>query len=322
MQKITIGIPAYNAHQTIEKTLISISAFVDTSIIKVIVVDDGSNDHYDNLIEPFLKWIDITLIRLESNSGPGVARNKILSETLTPYITFIDSDDVFIDSFFVREAVTALDQDCSQAIYMTPFLEERADTLETVNSFNWLFGKVYRTSFLNENTITFPERFFDGDINEDFEFSFLTYYMQDNQIIFVDKPSYLYKDRDNSLVRSGDRKTKLMQSMPYGISIKERLLSEVVRLNPERLAQEMKNDIAIFFGYISAIENMSNNPTQDIKQFISSLKKFVDAMKQQVVFFNTEEEYQTYQAFVAAMNPVFCPKTMSIVEYLNQIGFY
>jgi glycosyltransferase involved in cell wall biosynthesis len=55
MHKITIGIPAYNAHQTIEKTLISISAFINTSIINVIVVDDGSNDHYDSLIEPFLK---------------------------------------------------------------------------------------------------------------------------------------------------------------------------------------------------------------------------------------------------------------------------
>ena len=73
---IDIIIPLYNS-KTIWYTLASIAYQTDTDVT-VTVVDDCSSKEYDysKMIEFYQQFLNLQYIRLEKNSGPGVARQK------------------------------------------------------------------------------------------------------------------------------------------------------------------------------------------------------------------------------------------------------
>ena len=71
---IDIIIPAYNAHNTIKKTLISICMQTVKDKINVYIIDDCSNEDYKEIINIFKDKINIKYYKLKENSGPGVAR--------------------------------------------------------------------------------------------------------------------------------------------------------------------------------------------------------------------------------------------------------
>jgi glycosyltransferase involved in cell wall biosynthesis len=73
MKELGIVIPAYNAHDTIRRLLHSIGCFNFLDKVKVVIVDDASKEPYDYLLEDF-KDLDIHLITLKENVGPGFAR--------------------------------------------------------------------------------------------------------------------------------------------------------------------------------------------------------------------------------------------------------
>lgn len=72
---IDIIVPAYNAHETIDKTLNSINSQINKKLFKVYIVNDASTPNYYNLLNKYSNDLDITEITLKKNSGPGVARN-------------------------------------------------------------------------------------------------------------------------------------------------------------------------------------------------------------------------------------------------------
>ena len=90
MAQFTVVIPLYNKAAEIRATLNSV--FAQTySEYKVIVIDDGSNDHSVKIVEEFTDS-RLRLIR-QKNQGVGPARNKGVQEAQTPYIAFLDADD-------------------------------------------------------------------------------------------------------------------------------------------------------------------------------------------------------------------------------------
>ncbi|MBR4890254.1 MAG: glycosyltransferase family 2 protein [Clostridia bacterium] len=66
-------------------------------MIEVIIVDDCSTENYSEIYNEFLN-LNLTILRPEKNSGPGVCRHMGVDKAVGKYITFIDSDDRFIDS--------------------------------------------------------------------------------------------------------------------------------------------------------------------------------------------------------------------------------
>lgn len=94
----SIVIPAYNAANTIMKSINS--ALAQTYLpVEIIVVDDHSTD---DTIAVVLKMADtnqsevqIKLIQQPYNQGPANARNKGWDEAKGDYICFLDSDDTF-----------------------------------------------------------------------------------------------------------------------------------------------------------------------------------------------------------------------------------
>ena len=96
---IDVIIPAYNAHNTIEKTLDSILHQTISNMLNVYVVNDCSDKNYDEIIKKYKKDINIKEIKISKNGGPGVARQKGIDLSNGKYILFIDSDDIFYRIF-------------------------------------------------------------------------------------------------------------------------------------------------------------------------------------------------------------------------------
>jgi glycosyltransferase involved in cell wall biosynthesis len=93
MEKISVVIPVFNAHEELDRALLSVYNQSHT-VFEVIVVDDGSSLTYDNLCKSWsLKGLPLTLVRLDCNSGPGVARNIGISKATGDFIALLDADD-------------------------------------------------------------------------------------------------------------------------------------------------------------------------------------------------------------------------------------
>ena len=100
---IDIVIPAYNAHKTIKKTLLSIMMQVNIDEINVYLIDDFSDYGYEKEINLFKDKMNINLFRLNKNRGPGFARQYGIEKSKAEYIIFMDSDDCFYDCFSAKK---------------------------------------------------------------------------------------------------------------------------------------------------------------------------------------------------------------------------
>ncbi len=99
---LSIVIPCYNSSETIISYLKSQSVQSNSLNIEFIVIDDCSTDDSRNELISFAKEtkLDVVLVFNESNSGPGFSRNEGINKSTGEYVTFLDSDDRFDDSFF------------------------------------------------------------------------------------------------------------------------------------------------------------------------------------------------------------------------------
>jgi cellulose synthase/poly-beta-1,6-N-acetylglucosamine synthase-like glycosyltransferase len=87
--KISVIIPAYNAEETIKKTLKSLlSQNFSRSKYEVIIVDDGSSDKTKEIVSNF-KSVKLVSIK---HSGPAKARNKGVKISRGKIVVFTDSD--------------------------------------------------------------------------------------------------------------------------------------------------------------------------------------------------------------------------------------
>lgn len=92
---IDVIIPAYNCHSTLGRTLSSLVAQTDTNF-EVIVVDDCSTEDIESIVDDYTNKLNIIYIRNEQNLGCGMTRQAGIDNATQKFITFLDSDDMFM----------------------------------------------------------------------------------------------------------------------------------------------------------------------------------------------------------------------------------
>lgn len=223
---IDVVIPAYNAHKTISKTIDSIVGQTYKDKIKITIVNDKSEKDYKEFIEKYKNEIQIQEIKLEQNSGPGVARRVGQEQTNNPYITFIDADDIFTDMIFLQGSVELLENDKNVVVVIADFVEEIQPLIYSPHQQDgvWMFGKMYRREFLSRNSITFT----DARSNEDTEFNLKTRMMLKNneRIEYINnKIVYLWKFQENSITRKNNAEYSFHDGLSGAIKVRTRVLS-------------------------------------------------------------------------------------------------
>ena len=93
---VSIVMPSYNTGSFIEE---SIKSVIDQTYQdwELLIVDDCSTDHSDEIVEPYLSDQRIKYLKNEKNSGAAVSRNRALREAKGKWIAFLDSDDLWMD---------------------------------------------------------------------------------------------------------------------------------------------------------------------------------------------------------------------------------
>ena len=180
--RLSIIIPVFNAEETLERTLDSVSSQL-TSDTEVIIVDDGSTDNSLEAIKQFTSrkeqyWHVIH----QENAGAAAARNLAIENAHGDYLVFVDADDRVCDNALdsIMNATEGnfdivgwdWQNECNgqvrtfrQAEYSTP--EEAIKNLMggTMKWNLWLFA--IKRSLVKQNSISFLEG---SDMGEDMAF--------------------------------------------------------------------------------------------------------------------------------------------------------
>lgn len=97
---ISVIIATFNASDTIDRCLNSILAAKKSHSIELIVIDDGSEDGTDEVLQHWVENEPWIIVRHQKNGGPSAARNRGLDLATGSYIVFVDSDDTIDDWYF------------------------------------------------------------------------------------------------------------------------------------------------------------------------------------------------------------------------------
>ena len=149
---IDLIIPVYNNRKGLMSSLMSIG--MDNIDLYVTVIDDCSTDTYDDIIKMFEHVFPIQYIKLNINSGPGIARNIGLSNTSEPYVTFLDSGDTFTAPCFIQHQMN-IAQRYPDCVFFSWAHNDSEEGTQIPPIHNRIHGKIYKREFLNQFNIRF-----------------------------------------------------------------------------------------------------------------------------------------------------------------------
>jgi hypothetical protein len=108
MSTVSVIIPAYNHGHLVEEAIASVLSQAWSSV-EIIVVDDGSTDGTEAILEPHRSSGVIRFVH-QPNRGLGAARNRGLDLATGDYVQFLDADDLLLSGKFAAQ-VAALERD-------------------------------------------------------------------------------------------------------------------------------------------------------------------------------------------------------------------
>lgn len=94
-ENVTVVVPAWNASATLDAALASIAGQTRAADA-VVVVDDASTDSTRGVASKWSDRLPLTVIGLDVNEGPGLARDRAVRSARTPLVALLDADDVWL----------------------------------------------------------------------------------------------------------------------------------------------------------------------------------------------------------------------------------
>ena len=207
MRKIDIITPFYNQRELLSRCLASILIQSIVDLCEVTIINDGSSQSIEDIIDFYSKSIEIKEIKISRNRGPGFARQLGLDMTSKPYICFIDADDVFQNAHAIEFLYGQMLSKEKPSAVFSSFVEELSTGRKIIHQKDntWVFGKIYSRDFLERNKIVFS----DSRENEDKGFNCAVMLCaqkpDENPIKRIDKITYIWKWNQNSITRKDNQ---------------------------------------------------------------------------------------------------------------------
>ena len=212
---IDVIIPAYNVPDNILfRCLASIACQDIVSDLEVTIVDDASTEqNYAKVAKRFEDILKINILRYVTNGGPGVARQYGIDHTYNGYMTFIDADDTFNGAFALKALRNSIEMNNGMYIMSVGVFDEVHEAnlqpgdgpilMHHEQDLVWMFGKMYKRSFIDRYNIRFHET---SRANEDNGFNTLIRLCcsDQEQINFIPAHVYYWHENPNSITRAND----------------------------------------------------------------------------------------------------------------------
>lgn len=229
-KKVSIITTFYNAQNYVLSAINSINAQNKTGInYEYILVDDKSQDETRKLIE---KYIDDNvidkenwkIIEPEQNLGCGGARRFGIEHATGDYFMFLDADDYYINSDFVKRAITTLESENADVVEFgiifnhsngqqsnnavqqkividNPDIAEIALFKDNIIKFN-VWSKIYRREIVESY------RYSDSRTFEDVR-TIPRWIHNAKKIVIMPTVEINYRAANNSIIREDNVKTRL-----------------------------------------------------------------------------------------------------------------
>jgi glycosyltransferase involved in cell wall biosynthesis len=249
---ITVIIPTLNSSHYIDKCLNSIITQSNKSI-DIIVVDGGSTDNTKEICKSY----PVNLTYIESKGiRQGEARNIGLRHASTEFVTFLDSDDYYLNRTFIEEVLSLDLKDRVDIISSSiNFVNSSGKVVKKIqiknnfylngdkifidgmlelNFYSIPWNKIYRREFLLSNGIFFP----DTREQEDIYFSRLCAYKAES--VFFSKLQSV-----NALVRIDSRSRKMKpQNILSIFDVYSLLKDSIVKYDEDLIALGLAKSLA------------------------------------------------------------------------------
>lgn len=196
---IDIIIPAYNCSKTLGRTLSSLVAQTDNDF-NVIIIDDCSTENLEPIIENFKNLLNIKYIRNDVNIGAGMSRQVGMDNSLSKFIVFLDSDDMFmpyaIETFNSASKANPNIEFLQTYFYEQAYIDGEAILALQKDNFTACHGKMYNMEIIRKFNIRFvPEVIW----SEDAFFNSMCIELM--KISILKLPTMIWTFNKNSLLR-------------------------------------------------------------------------------------------------------------------------
>lgn len=143
--RIALLVPCHNAARFLPRLWATVRAQT-TAFTECLVFDDASTDDTSAVA----RALGATVIRSETNRGPGAGRNRLLVATSCPWVHFHDADDTLHPDFVTRMAARSAEGDADVVLCQVDWLDEA--TGETVLRWRY-YDSTYRAPSAPANMI-------------------------------------------------------------------------------------------------------------------------------------------------------------------------
>ena len=251
--KISIIVPVYNVEKYIKKCLDSL---VNQTLkgIEVIVVNDGSPDNSQKIIDKYVKkYPNIIKSYIQENGGQGSARNFGLTKAVGEYIGYVDSDDFVELDMYEKMYNKAKEQDLDivicgsyndDEITMNKIIDLDKNIFDDKKT-NAFFGrmavwnKIYKRELLEKSKAEFRSRVWYEDL--DFTVKAIS---NAKKIDYVNEPFYDYLIRQGSTMNNSNVDRNLEILLAFSQIVKDKKLNKY---------KDIIEFLAIDHIYISAV---------------------------------------------------------------------
>ena len=214
--KVSVIVPVYNVEPYLDKCL---NTLVNQTLkkIEIIIVNDGSKDNSEKIIEKYLKKYPEKIKYIKkANGGLSSARNEGLKYASGEYIGFVDSDDYASLNTFNLMYKKAKEKNFDLVVCNLNYVYETKTKMvsagldkdlenedEVKKNIVFLYPAVWNKLYKKE--ILDSLKFKEGIWYEDVEFNFRVY-PRVKSIGYVDKPLIQYVQRESSISKTIDKR--------------------------------------------------------------------------------------------------------------------
>lgn len=124
MSQVAVIMPVYKSQQTLAKSVASVINQIGVDFTLYLSVDGEEPGSYGYIKEMFP---EVEILYSPVNGGPGKARQYGIDNTTEPFITFIDSDDLFNSLSALYTLYSNFEDDPGIVVVISSFLAEQPD---------------------------------------------------------------------------------------------------------------------------------------------------------------------------------------------------
>lgn len=290
---LSILIPVYNAAQTIERCIKSITENNKFGDYEIIVVNDGSMDDTAKILEKLRHKESRLKIHTQDNQGTGKTRNRLLALAQGTFILFVDADDYLepgaldlLAEHLTKEPdldilgfslLTKRDNEITphlgyEALFHKYDLNRRLTGLEYLklkNGSYFLCTQLFRRSLFQENNLRFDQ---EVSMCEDMLLSAEIYTLKNLQIRMLPDRLYVYDLSEESSVSRPKTWEKKQKNYHDILRVIEGLKQIEASLDDQEYKEEIKTMMYLIV-FATLIMLCKGFPPSYAKDF---LQKIVD----------------------------------------------